>query len=111
MAEFMLWLEFEHITSAWNSSNEVSNVHVTLTDGRRYRLEVWTYKFLSTLVGWDVERGDNLNGLYQTPPDLFVRELTRECVESAITDLLKRGNLESMLNPSIIDSSLAEDDD
>jgi hypothetical protein len=110
MAEFMLWLEFEHITSAWDSSNEACNIHVTLTDGRRYGLNVWTYKFLTTLVGWDMERGENLGGLYQTPPDLFVRELTRECIEATITDLLKRGNLESVLNPSIIDSSLAEDE-
>ena len=105
MSDFILWLEFEHYSSAWDSSNEASNVHVTLTDGRRYGLTVWTYKFLTTLVGWDMARGDNLNGLYQTPPDLFVRELTRECVEAAIVDLLKRGNLENLLNPSIIDTS------
>ena len=48
--------------------------------------------------------GENLNGMYQTPPDLFVKELTRDCIEMVIADLLKKGDLEDFLNPSVIDN-------
>ena len=125
MAEFMIWLEFEafDFTSSlnaqtgqfektdWNNSNGFCNVHITLQDGRRYGLNVWTFDFLAATTGHDQESGEKLGGLYAIPPDLFVRELTRPCIEAAICDLLKRGNLEQVLNPSIIDTSLAEDDE
>ncbi len=120
----MLWLEFEAVdfTSSlnfqtgqsqkvgWNNRNDFCNIHVTLADGRRYGLTVWTFDFLATTVGHNQESGENLGGLYQEPPDLFVRELTRPCIEATIADLVQRGNLEQVLNPSIIDTSLAEDD-
>ena len=51
-----------------------------------------------------MESGENLNGLYQTPPDLFVKKLTRDCIEKIISDLLKKGNLEDVLNPTVIDN-------
>jgi len=31
-----------------------------------------------------------------------VKELTRDCIQKTISDLLKKGNLEDILNPSII---------
>jgi len=33
---------------------------------------------------------------------LFVKELTRECVEATIADLLRIGHLEDVLNPSVL---------
>ncbi len=124
MQDFTLWLEFEEVDystkwvpetesfvtgSEWDRTNEFCNIHVTLTDGRRYGINVWTFNFLATAISRDKLSGENLDGAYQVPPDLFVRELTRECIEATIANLLKCGNLDEVLNPSIIDSSLAED--
>ncbi len=103
MKEFKLWLEFEEVDSGnWNTKNEFANIHVDLPDGRHYGINVWTYEFLNTSVKQDENSGDNLKGLYQTSPDLFVKELTRECIQKVISDLLEKGNLEDILNPSII---------
>ncbi|MBT8308838.1 MAG: hypothetical protein HKO72_11965 [Flavobacteriaceae bacterium] len=103
MKEFKLWLEFEDVDPGnWDTDNEFANIHVDLPDGRHYGINVWTYKFLETAIRMDEKSGENLNGLYQTPPDLFVKELTRECIEKTISDLLQKGNLETLLNSSII---------
>lgn len=85
----------------WDIKNEFCNIYVSLEDGRCYALNVWTYEFLKTAINEDRQTGQNLNGLYQTPPDLFVKELTRECIQLAIEDLLKIDDLEKVLNPSI----------
>lgn len=117
MQDFTLWLEFEHVdySSRWDSEtedfitggnwdreNEACNVIVDLPDGRHYGINVWTYAFLATVVALDSENKEHLNGMYQIPPDLFVKELTRECIEATIADLLKRGNLEDVLNPTVL---------
>lgn len=103
MKAFKLWLEFEAVDpGSWNNENEFANIHVELPDGRRYGINVWTYKFLETAVKNDQVSGANLNGLYLKPPDLFVKELTRPCIESAIEDLLEEGSIEDCLNPSVI---------
>lgn len=100
---FKLWLEFEEVDPEnWDVENEFCNIHVNLEDGRRYGIKIWTYKYLETSVKADLQAGESLNGLYQIPPDLFVKELTRSCIESTIQDLLKRGNLEDILNSSVI---------
>lgn len=100
--KFRLWLEFEEIEPGkWNIENEFCNIHVYLEDGRRYGLNVWTYKYLESAVNENRQTGQNLNGLYQKPPDLFVKELTRKCIEEVIEDLLKFDDLEKVLNPSI----------
>lgn len=104
MTEFKLWLEFEEVDpSNWNIENECCNIHVDLKDGRHYGLNIWTYQFLQTAVEADQKTGQGLNGLYQIPPDLFVKELTRDCIQQTIEDLLKLGDLEKVLNASIID--------
>ena len=103
MKEFKLWLEFEEVDPGnWDTDNEFANIHVDLPDGRHYGLNIWTYNFLEKAIKLDKTSGENLSGLYQTPPDLFVKELTRECIEETIADLLKKGNLEDLLNQSII---------
>jgi len=103
--EFKLWLEFEEVDPGnWDIENEFANIHVDLNDGRSYGINVWAFKFLESSIEHDKENGENLNGLYQTPPDLFVKELTRGCIEKTIADLLEKGNLEEVLNPTIIDN-------
>jgi hypothetical protein len=104
MKKFTLWLEFEEVDAVnWNIENDYANISVDLPDGRHYGMSVWTHKYLETAVKQDQTTGDNLNGLYQQPPDLFVKELTRECIEKTIQDILEKGALEDFLNPSILD--------
>lgn len=103
MIKFKLWLEFEAIDpNNWDIENEFCNIHVHLEDGRQYGINVWTYKYLETAINENKLNGENLNGLYQKPPDLFAKELTRECIHQSLEDLLKTGDLENVLNPSII---------
>jgi hypothetical protein len=103
MTEFKLWLEFEEVDPAsWDKNNDFANIHVDLADGRHYGINVWTFQFLETSIAQDIKENSNLNGLYVTPPDLFVKELTRECIQATITDLLKKGDLEKVLNPSVL---------
>jgi len=101
--EFKLWLEFELGNSdQWDIENEFANIQVELRDGRKYGLNVWTYKFLETSIKRDKENKDKLDGQYQIPPDLLIKEMSRGCIEKAIEDILKVGDLENVLNPSII---------
>jgi hypothetical protein len=100
--EIELWCEFElWDETTWDKTNDFANIAVSLPDGRRYGINVWTFQFLQSAIEEDVKNNQNLQGSYQIPPDLFVRELTRECVEATIQDLLKRGPLEEVLNPSV----------
>ena len=101
--EFKLWLGFEEVDPKnWITDNEFANIHVDLPDGRHYGKNVWTFKFLETSIKEDQENVENLNGTYQIPPDLFLKELTRECIEKTIADLLSKGNLEDVLNPTVL---------
>lgn len=104
MKDFELWLEFEAVDPGnWDIENEFCNILVTMKDGRAYGINVWTYDFLKTAIEYDKTNENNLDGLYQIPPDLFVKELTRDCIEKTIQDLLAiDNNLEKVLNPSII---------
>ncbi|MFD0862539.1 hypothetical protein ACFQ1M_10005 [Sungkyunkwania multivorans] len=105
---FRLWLEFEE-SSPWNNiENDFANIGVSTLDGRRYGINVWTFKFLESAIKLDEENGENLNGLYLTPPDLFVKELSRDCIEKSIADLLEKGNLEDSLNNSIFELEFLE---
>lgn len=101
MSDFTLWLEFEHANfGASDMRNEFCNITVTLPDGRFYGINVWTFRFLTTAIQLDIAEDKPLAGLYLKPPDLFVKELTRECITATIADLLRTGPLEQALNPS-----------
>ena len=103
LAEFKLWLEFEEVDpDSWDKENDFANIHIDIADGRHYGINVWTFKFLETSIAQDIKEKSNLNGRYVIPPDLFVRELTRECIHETITDLLKIDDLEKVLNPSVL---------
>ncbi|MCF1716684.1 hypothetical protein L0U88_18730 [Flavihumibacter sp. RY-1] len=102
-SQFKLWLEFEEVDPGnWDIENEFANVIVDFPDGRHYGINVWTFKFLETAIKHDEK--ENEECIYMIPPDLFVKELTRECIYQTIVDLLKKGNLETMLNPSVLGS-------
>lgn len=99
---FELWLEFEQVDNHnWNVKEEFCNVQLTLPDGARYGLSVWTFAYLSIAIENDRQSGAHLHGLYIPPPDLLVSELSRDCIEQSISDLLQQGPLEEMLNPSV----------
>lgn len=103
MKDFKLWLEFEAVDPGnWDVTNDACNIHVQMKDGREYGINVWTYDVLKRIVELDQKNGNNLNGLYQIPPELFVKELTRDCIEKTIQDLLDIDDLEKVLNTSII---------
>ncbi|BAV10307.1 hypothetical protein SAMN05421788_104322 [Filimonas lacunae] len=101
MKNFSLWLEFQVFNPCnWHIENGFCNIHVDLPDGKYYGLQVGTYQYL-----------DNAMHQHETPaqartsriPDLFVKELTRQCIEDAIRDLLSIGKLEDLLNPFRLD--------
>jgi hypothetical protein len=98
---FKLWLEFEESSPCDDIENDFANIGVDTLDGRRYGINVWTFEFLKSTIKQDEENGENLNGLYQTPPDLFVKELSRDCIEKSVADLLEKGSLEDSLNSSV----------
>ncbi|WP_025665359.1 hypothetical protein [Aquimarina megaterium] len=105
---FKLWLEFE-ISTPWDDlENDFANIIVDTLDGRSYGINVWTYKFLDTAINENKENGENLNGLYLVPPDLFVKELSRNCIEKTIANLLKNGNLEDTLNNTTFELKFLE---
>lgn len=101
MSDFALWLEFEEAMLWDTPTNDFSNIAVDLLDGRRYSINIWTFDYLATSVYCDGTRQEGGRGLYQIPPDLFVRELSRDCVHQAIADLLEQGEIEELLNDSV----------
>ena len=123
MQNFTLWLEFEHVNYSsswdpkteifitnvdWDRANEFCNIGVDLPDGRHYGINVWTYAFLATVVAQNVKDNQNLQGSYQVAPDLFVKEITRECIEATIADLLSIGDLEEVLNPTVLAKPISD---
>jgi hypothetical protein len=100
--DFKLWLEFVEVDpDNWDIHNDFCNIQVNLPDGRHYGINVWTFAYFQTSIAEDIKEGRNFNGLYLKPPDLFVRELTRDCIEKTISNLLEVDDLEKMLNPTI----------
>lgn len=98
---FELWLEFE-ATEPWEEpTNGFANIGVNMQDGRYYGINVWTYKFVQTAYQEEQQSGKNNHAQYLLPPDLLVEELSRTCIEGAISDLLSKGNLEEQLNPNV----------
>src|ERR1700741_4190605 len=92
---FDLWLEFEH----WmpqegdDPADDFCNVQVTLPGGRRYALNVWTFKYLSRAVRECRSTGEHLGGSYLPAPDLFVERLDRQLREDVVADLVATGGL------------------
>jgi hypothetical protein len=98
---YKLWLEFEETSPCEDITNDFANIGVDTLDGRFYGINTWTFKFLQTAHQNDIKQGGNKNGLYLIPPDLLVKELSRECIENTISALLKEYELEVHLNCSV----------
>jgi hypothetical protein len=85
----------------WDTHNDFCNIYVDLPDGRHYGINVWTFEYFQTSIIKDRKDGKKLNGIYQVPPDLFIRELTRDCIEKTISDFLDIDDFEKVSNPSV----------
>jgi hypothetical protein len=88
---FELWLEFEQ----WepkpddDPTDDFFNMQVKLADGRRYALNVWTFKFLQKgRYPWPYEEGVGEPEEYLLPPDLFVERLDRGLLERVVRRML-----------------------
>lgn len=93
---FELWLGFEH----WEQqpeddpTDDFFNMHVKLPDGRRYALNVWTFKVLNKLrYPWQYIEGEGEPAEYLLPPDLFVERLDRRLIEQVVARMLAKGEM------------------
>jgi hypothetical protein len=83
---FGSWLEFEHTepSSGDDSTDDFASVQVRLPDGRRYDLDVWTFKFLQRArFRWPYETTSPQAAEYVVAPDLFVECLDRPAPEGS----------------------------
>ena len=100
MNKFHLWLETEDGPDpeqpANRSTENFCNISVTLDDGRRYALNVWTFDFLPLArIGWPYEKNsESVPSLYVLPPDLFVERLEREIIEKAISEMIEKNEMQ-----------------
>jgi len=90
MPEFELWLEFEQWIPKGDEDpeNDYFNMLVKLSDGRKYGLNVWTFKALESARQESIQFGEPLGGRYLLPPDLFVERLDRSLMEEVVADLI-----------------------
>ena len=94
--KFDLWLEFEHWQPEPNddSTEDFFNMLVTLPDGRRYALNVWTYKFIQKArYPWPYVEAVGEPEEYLLPPDLFVERLDRNLMERVVRQMLVKGEM------------------
>lgn len=93
--QFNLWLEFElwHQQEAFDPEDEIFNMQIDMIDGKRYALNVWTYKSIWRAVKDCQESGDCLDAAYLQPPDLFVQKADRALLERVVSDLITQGGL------------------
>jgi hypothetical protein len=96
---FDLWLEFDRWLPQEGRDLEENffNQMVTLQSGKRYALNVWTFKYLSRAIHDCWNNGECLGGAYLIPPDLFVERLDRNLIERVVADLIARGGLQENL--------------
>ncbi len=91
--EFELWLETETgepLDQPANRSNQnFCNALVTLPDGRKFALNIWTFDFLPLArLEWPYEESDSAPAPYLLAPDLFVESLDRKTVEGCIREMI-----------------------
>jgi hypothetical protein len=95
---FELWLEFEHTepTAGHDPADDFANVQVRLPDGRRYALNVWTFRFLQRArFPWPYEATAGRPAEYVVAPDLFVERLDRPTLERVVGELLAHRGMKS----------------
>lgn len=93
---FELWLEWEHWVWGPNDdpSDDFANVVVTLSDGRRFALNVWTFKFLNRARAMS-DMGGSLDAPadHIVPPDLLVERLDRTLLERVVSKLVAEDDI------------------
>ncbi len=87
---FQLWLEFELWEESYDPEEEFFNMLVTLDNGKKYALNVWTYRYLELARKENIQTTECLGGKYLIPPDLLIEKLDREMITEIITDLLQQ---------------------
>ncbi|PSB52168.1 hypothetical protein [Chamaesiphon polymorphus] len=101
ISSFELWLETEEYETDLDVTDPCDNfcsIAVTLADGRRYAMNVWTFNFLPLARyddNYDIREGQE-PAKYVLPPDLFVERLDRATLETVIVDLLAK----NLMNPN-----------
>ncbi len=104
---FTLWLEFELWQDAYDPEDAVFNMTITLSDGKYYALNVWTYSCSSRVVSEAQYWGENLAGKYMLPPDLFVARLDRALLEAVVSHLIHKNQLRAdWMDPNPLNESL-----
>ena len=93
--DFALWLEFEHWvwSDADDPEDDFFNMEISFPDGRKYALNVWTFKFLDRARQDDRATGENLSSCHLHPPDLFIERLDRKLVVEVVRDMMDRHGL------------------
>ena len=97
--QFTLWLEWEEVGGPpdhpfLRPQENFGNVGITLADGRRYSLNVWTFDYLPLArLQEDEPRPGAQPADYVIPPDLFVQSLTREMMETVVAQMIAAGEL------------------
>ena len=96
-SEFTLWLEFEawsdHACNEFDPEDEFINAIVTLADGRRYALNIWTYNNVLTQVAHAKKANECFEGKYLIPPDLLVARIDRPSLEQVFSELIRLNQL------------------
>ena len=91
--KFQLWLEFELWEENYNPEEEFFNMSVTLDNGKKYALNVWTYKYFELARKLDIQSNDCLGGKYLIPPDLLIEKLDREMIVDIFDDIIRQNSL------------------
>ncbi len=100
MSKFELWLELETGEPLDQEANRPTenfcNISVSLEDGRRFALNVWTFDFLP-LARFEFPYApsyDAAPSLYVLPPDLFVERLDRKTIEKVISEMIDKDEMQ-----------------
>lgn len=97
MNDFELWLEFEQFdqTGTEDPENDFFNMLIQMPTGKKYALNVWTFKYFEYARLECEETNKCLGGKYYSAPDLFVTRLDRQHIEEVVSDLLNHNGLKS----------------
>jgi len=92
-SDFELWLEFE----LWEDGvkapyNDFFNMTITLANGLKYALNVWTYSYLQSAKAKARKDNEHVGGVYMPAPDVFIEKLDRRLIEVMVDDMI-RNNL------------------
>ncbi|MGZ8470761.1 MAG: hypothetical protein ACXW65_16225 [Gemmatirosa sp.] len=99
---FLLWIEAEEwAPGQWNTTDDVTDVVVTLPDGARWIASFCAFGHLATLRANCARSGENLGGRYLWASDLvLVDDTSRPTIEAVVRDLLANDELETAFSPA-----------